>query len=391
MQTNGRARRSLGERSPRGQNGRLMSIFTRKKHQGGSPRQSPVETRGEIDRSYKTWWEAAASTEESALATTYVSDEDADYRSRGWNGDANSYGAKDYIELAGLDRSSRVLEIGCGLARVGRELAPHVGEWHGADISSGMLARARERLGGLTNVQLHELSDVSLARFANSSFDFVYATTVLMHLDKEDLYQYVLEAYRTLKTGGWAFFDTWNLLHPDTFRMWEESQRGNVGASKTRGRIQFSTAAEIRKYLESAGFSVERLDEDRLIRVFARKGAEPLVNSDDGLAPFGVVDSPRNASVLRGDLQIWGWAMDDVDRVEVFLDGSRSLGVAACGTARPDLVPLFPRYPGAASAGFGLTVSAAEIPPGEHTLQVRVRDRQGRVVDVAGRHLGFRV
>ena len=243
-----------------------------------------------------------------------------------------------------------------------------------------MLARARERLDGLTNVQLYELSDVSLARFADVSFDFVYATTVLMHLDKEDLYQYVLEAWRILKPGGWAFFDTWNLLHPDTYRMWEQSQRDNVGASKTRGRIQFSTAAEIRKYLESAGFSVERLDEDRLIRAFARRGPEPLANPDDGLAPFGVVDSPRNASVLKGDLQVWGWAMDDVDRVEVFLDGNRSLGVAACGTARPDLVPLFPRYPGAASAGFGLTVPAAEIPTGEHKLQVRVRDRQGRVV-----------
>lgn len=364
-----------------------MSFFTRSKPTSAV---NPVAVRGEIDRSYKTWWEAAASTEASALATTYVSDEDADYRSRGWDGDANSYGAKDYLEVIGLDRSSRVLEIGCGLARVGRELAPHVGEWHGADISSGMLARARERLKGLTNVHLHELSDVSLARFADGTFDFVYATTVLMHLDKEDLYQYVLEAWRILKPGGWAFFDTWNLLHPDTYRMWEESQRHNVGASKTRGRIQFSTAPEIRRYLDSAGFSVERLDEDRLIRAFARKSGGCAARPDDGLAPFGIVDSPRNASVLRGELQVWGWAMDDVDLVEVFLDGSRSLGVAALGFARPDLVPLFPRYPGAASAGFGLTVAAAEIPTGAHTLQVRVRDRQGRVVDVAGRHLGFR-
>lgn len=369
-----------------------MSIFRRFRQESGADRTpNPVAKRGEIDRSYKTWWEAAASTEESALATTYVSDEDGDYRSRGWNGDANSFGAKDYLEVARLDRSSRVLEIGCGLARVGRELAPHVGEWHGADISAGMLARARERLDGLPNVHLHELSDVTLGSFGDGSFDFVYATTVFMHLDKEDLYQYVLETFRVLKPGGQAFFDTWNLLHPDTFRMWEESQRHNVGASKVRGRIQFSTASEIRRYLECAGFRVERLDEDRLIRVFALKEAAPVPPVEDGLPPFGVVDSPRNASLVTGELAVWGWAMDDVESVEVLLDGSRSLGLAAHGAPRPDLAPLFPRYPGAATAGYTLVVPVAEIPAGEHTLQVHVQDRAGRTVDVAGRHLGFRV
>lgn len=369
-----------------------MTVFEKPKDDPKPAREkSPVATRGEIDRSYKTWWEAAASTEESALATTYVSDEDGDYRSRGWNGDANSYGAKDYLEIARLDASSRVLEIGCGLARVGRELAPHVGEWHGADISAGMLARARERLAGLSNVHLHELQEVSLRQFGDATFDFVYATTVFMHLDKEDLYQYVLEAYRILKPGGRAFFDTWNLLHPDTFRMWEESQRHNVGASKVRGRIQFSTAPEVRQYLESAGFRVERLDEDRLIRVFARKDEAPAKRSDDGLAPFGVVDSPRNASLVKDELVVWGWAIDDVDSVEVRLDRDRSLGLAAYGTPRPDLAPHFPRYPAAEAAGFHLVVPVGAIPAGEHTLQVRVRDRQGRVVDVAGRHLGFRV
>jgi ubiquinone/menaquinone biosynthesis C-methylase UbiE len=369
-----------------------MKIFRGTKHvPKASASPSPVAARGEIDKSYKSWWEAAASTEESALATTYVSDEEGDYRSRGWNGDANSYGAKEYLEIAHLDRSSRVLEIGCGLARVGRELAPHVGEWHGADISAGMLARARERLTEQSNVTLHELSDVTLAQFGDATFDFVYATTVFMHLDKEDLYQYVLEAFRILKPTGWAFFDTWNLLHPDTFRMWEESQRCNVGAAKVRGRIQFSTAPEIRQYLEMAGFVVERLDEDRLIRVFARKDPSPVPLLDDGLAPFGVVDSPRNASVAKEDVAVWGWALDDVESVEVFLDGSRSLGQATYGTPRPDLAPHFPRYRNAAAAGFHLTVPVRDLPEGEHTLQVRVKDRKGCVVDVAGRHLGFRV
>ena len=47
-----------------------MTVFEKTKDDPKPAREkSPVATRGEIDRSYKTWWEAAASTEESALAT----------------------------------------------------------------------------------------------------------------------------------------------------------------------------------------------------------------------------------------------------------------------------------------------------------------------------------
>ncbi len=337
---------------------------------------------------YKSWWDLSALTEAGAYATTYVAENEIDYRSRGWNGDANSFGARQLIELAGLTKSSRVLEIGCGMARVGRELAPHVAEWHGVDISRNMLDRARQRTSHLRNVHLHELPEVSLAMFPDESFDFVYATTVLMHLDKEDLYQYLLESHRVLRPGGIAFFDTWNLLHPETFRLWRENQAKNIGANKTRGRIQFSTAWELRRYLEEGGFDISRFDEDKLLRVLCRRREMNTFYPDDALPPFGYVDVPTNESNLKDQMHIEGWILDVIVSVEVILDGSRTLGHAQLGDASPDVAPLFPRYRDAKACRFHLDVRTGDLPKGHHTLSVVARDRNGQETDLVGNYLG---
>ena len=358
--------------------------------------QTPEDWRGfgvasgeDVAPTYKTFWESSSSDEESALASTYVAQDEIDYRSGGWNGDANSFGARQLIELAALDRSSTVLEVGCGTARIGREMAPHVGEWHGADIARGMLDLARKRTAGLPNVFLHELDDVGLRPFADSSFDFVYITTVLPQLDREDVYQYLLDAHRVLKPSGMAFFDAWNLLHPDMFRLWRSVQAANVGSGKPRGRLQFTTAVEMRRYLDEVGFTIVRFDEGRLIRALCRRDPVSSHVPDDGHPPFGYVDAPANGSGHRETLGVWGWALDTVESVEIFIDGARSLGMAILGRPRPDVAPLFPRYPLAGVSGFELEAALAGIEPGPHTLQVIARDLNGCETDLCGNHRGL--
>lgn len=340
------------------------------------------------DDDYKSWWNEAAKTPEQARASTYTLEEE-DYRSRGRHGDANSFGAKHYLEIAQLDQSSKVLEIGCGMARVGREMAPHVGEWTGVDISGRMLHYARQRTQHLSNVRLYELQEISLNLFPDDHFDFVYATTVLTHLDKEDLYQYLLETYRVLKKGKTAFFDTWNLLHPDTYRIWRQNQSRNFGKGKFRGRIQFCTACELKRYLEEVGFEIVRLDEDRLLRVFCRKKERAFHDPDDGFPPFGYIDWPQNESHVREKLRVEGWALDAIERIEVYLDQDHYVGSAHYGDPRPDVGALFPRYPRAGECGYHLDIALRDYPVGYHTLQAVAIDLYGNRVDLAGNHLGF--
>lgn len=152
-----------------------------------------------------------------------------------------------------LDRQQRVLELGCGVARIGREVAPLVGQWHGVDIASSILRIARGRTVHLPNAHFHEVDGMVLP-FADHSFDRAYCHLVLFHLDKEDLFIYLNELRRVLAPGGLVYFDTWNLLHPEGWNrfLWEIEHNRHKRV-KPAHRNQFATAEEIRLYTEKAG------------------------------------------------------------------------------------------------------------------------------------------
>lgn len=154
-----------------------------------------------------------------------------------------------------MDRQHRVLELGCGVARIGRELAPHVGQWHGADIAPSILKIARSRTLHLPNTHFHEITGTTLP-FADGSFDRAYSHLVLFHLDKEDLFIYLNELSRVLVPGGLVYFDTWNLMHPEGWKrfLWELDHNRHKRV-KPAHRNQFATAEEIRLYTDKTGLA----------------------------------------------------------------------------------------------------------------------------------------
>src|SRR3990172_3512403 len=50
----------------------------------------------------------------------------------------------------------RILEIGCGIGRLLRVLAPRFAELHGVDVSGEMIRKGREWLADCPNILLHE-------------------------------------------------------------------------------------------------------------------------------------------------------------------------------------------------------------------------------------------
>jgi SAM-dependent methyltransferase len=171
-----------------------------------------------------------------------------------------------------LDRDQRVLELGCGVARVGRELAPLVGQWHGVDISGQILRTARQRTVHLPNAHFHEVDRPSLP-FEDATFDRAYSHLVLFHLDKEELFLYLNELSRVLVPGGLLYFDTWNLLHPEGWSrfIWELEHHRHKRV-KPAHRNQFATPEEIRLYTEKAGLApLHVLHESFWIQTIAAK------------------------------------------------------------------------------------------------------------------------
>lgn len=155
--------------------------------------------------------------------------------------------------LVGIGPQDSVLEIGCGVGRVGEQLAPRCREWIGCDISSNMLSHAKQRLARFPNVRFVELSGEGLSEVADSSVDVVYCTVVFMHLFEWDRFAYVRDAFRVLKPGGRCYFDNVDITTGFGWKVFMDSS-----SYKPLERPPYlpltSTADELRTYAVRAGF-----------------------------------------------------------------------------------------------------------------------------------------
>jgi SAM-dependent methyltransferase len=106
-------------------------------------------------------------------------------------------------ELLGPKRI--VLDIGCGIGRIERALAPHIGAITGIDLSPGMIAEARRRCRGLANVTLQLCNGRDLADFDDQSVDLVLAVDSFPCLVAVDLAiseAHIRDAARLLRPAG---------------------------------------------------------------------------------------------------------------------------------------------------------------------------------------------
>lgn len=250
----------------------------------------------------KTWDKLSVNFADASFYVCCIDDEDQ-IRTNGVQT------AQFLREVLQITPSDTVLEIGCGVGRIGRELAPACGEWHGADISGNMIAHAAERTAGLPNVYLHELPGNSLDIFPDNCFDCVYSSIVFMHIDKIDMFVYISEALRVLKPGGRAYFDTYNLLAPEA---WDEFMK-NVQAFPYGYRpahmSQFSTPQEMRKFMEAAGF-VEFSMDDSNPQLVVAVGHKPQSDAIVVVLPRAVPSLPDTLPEL---LAVQAPAVDEAE------------------------------------------------------------------------------
>ena len=130
-----------------------------------------------------------------------------------------------------------VVEVGCGVGRLTRAVAPEVAHVHAFDISEEMLKLAGNH--GLTNVTFHRTGGSSLAPLANASADLVLAYCVFQHLPSEAaLRAYLREMARVARPGGRIAFTltprdwTTTLLPMLRAQRWLRETLGVVGGAR---------------------------------------------------------------------------------------------------------------------------------------------------------------
>jgi len=214
-----------------------------------------------------TWMRVSGTLSNARMSVAYTDDERELERS--------GAGTTQFLlDNVGIDPSDVVLEIGCGVGRVGKHMARHCARWIGADVSSNMLRHSTENLREFPNVEFVELSGYDLEPIASGSVDFVYCTVVFPHLSQWDRFSYVEEAFRVLRPGGKLYVDNVNLCSESGWRIFQDHRR--IPPLERIPEIgECSTPEELMEYLRRAGFeSITSKPGDELIAVWGKKPGE---------------------------------------------------------------------------------------------------------------------
>jgi SAM-dependent methyltransferase len=201
------------------------------------------------DRSdYKSTWQQLARSADAAKTSVAGTADEEQFAITGAQ-------TVDLLQkFVGVRPTDVILEVGCGVGRVGKFLAPICRQWIGTDISANMLRFARQRLQGLENVKLVELSGSALKEIPTASVDVVYCTIVFMHLFEWDRYRYVHDAHRVLRPGGRIFYDNMDIISPHGKMMFDHGLSLDPMARPAHLSMT-STGDELETYARWAGFT----------------------------------------------------------------------------------------------------------------------------------------
>ena len=173
------------------------------------------------------------------------------------------------VELARIDRETKVLDIATGTGGVAREAATKGAEVVGIDVSPGMLEHARSMCPPTVSFQLAEASALP---FADNSFDVTTCSFGLSHMPHAS--RVLGEARRVLKPGGRFVATSWgDVFNPSRDAVQATLDRYLPGRSDPFGDVMteeiWGDPTRGRQMLLKAQFVQVEVPTERLDGVFA--------------------------------------------------------------------------------------------------------------------------
>ncbi len=168
--------------------------------------------------------------------------------------DANAFdeaGREDatHLVVPFVSPTDVVMDVGCGVGRLLKWVAPVCQQVIGLDVSEEMLRKATQRLAGIPNVQLQVIPLTLRLPVASRTVDFAYFYHVSEHLEREDAYAILTEIRRCLRRTGQALVQFSLLSHPDNLQEFQKwARKGDPEGVRSR----FYTEAEATDFLRMA-------------------------------------------------------------------------------------------------------------------------------------------
>lgn len=162
--------------------------------------------------------------------------------------------------------ASTVLDLGCGIGRVARYVAPRCAKFWAVDVSPQMLKMTANRLGSSPNVNYTLCEDVSFRAVPSHSVDLAYSLLVLQHLEREDAFLLLEELRRVIRPDGTVVLTYPNLMSDNYMECFLKYAHERASNRPDRARIY--TPQEVECLVTTAGLRAE-LDEGLEITVVA--------------------------------------------------------------------------------------------------------------------------
>lgn len=181
-------------------------------------------------------------------------------------GFAKSYKLRDvkfkkYLDLLGIKKSDRVLDVGCGegifLARVAKTYGA---DGTGVDISKRSIATAKSlRLRSGQARQLRfQVADATQLPFKNERFDHVLSFDLLEHIQNQS--KVLSEMVRVLRPKGSLLIYTINKNQRYTWNFWLDKLGVDVYKRVAHNPKLFLDPGQVKKELERMGVGIRRLE-----------------------------------------------------------------------------------------------------------------------------------
>lgn len=163
-----------------------------------------------------------------------------------------------------LRPESRVLDLGCGLGRFEKFLAPYCARITGLDPIPGFVRSASYENKHLPNVEFRVSNGTDLSGVPDTSVDFLFSFGVFERLAKDLVRGYVGETSRVLATGGRTYLEFLAEAGPGFF-----SEDGTWWDASV---YTFWSPEEVRGLIEAADLAIESMEANRhVLTVVAKK------------------------------------------------------------------------------------------------------------------------
>ena len=154
-----------------------------------------------------------------------------------------------------LPEGGTALDLGCGIGRVARYLAPRCATLWAVDASARMLDLARTRMADLSNVRYATCVDTAIPDVPDGGVDLAYALLVLQHLEREDAFLLLEELRRVVAQSGTVVVTFPNLLSDTYLAAFLDYVRNGQVTNQARARMY--TPDEVARVVTAAGFDVD--------------------------------------------------------------------------------------------------------------------------------------